>query len=86
MQEWRIQTELKKQYKVQEVSADTPIEAGKYDVVMAVMPSSLTQPQLQNFVDYVKTGKPVLIFDDPLPVFDGALQMAPRLRNRLRVE
>ncbi len=81
LQEWRIQTELKKQYKVQEVSADTPIEAGKYDVVMAVMPSSLTQPQLQNFVDYVKTGRPVLIFDDPLPVFDGALQMAPRLKK-----
>lgn len=79
MPEWRIQTELKKQYKVEEVSPDTPIEEGKYDVVMAVMPSSLTQPQMQNFVDYVKKGKPVLIFDDPLPLFDGMGQTAPRL-------
>ncbi len=76
--EWRIQAELKKQYKVEEVSPDTPIADDKYDVLMAVMPTSLTQPQMQNFVDYVKKGRPVLIFDDPLPVYDGMGGSAPR--------
>lgn len=79
LSEWRIQTELKKQYRVEEVSADTPIDEKKYDVLMAVMPSSLNPSQMQNLVDYVKKGKPTLVFDDPLPIFDNAGQMAPRL-------
>ena len=79
LSEWRIQTELKKQYRVEEVSADVPIDDSKYDVVIAVMPSSLNPSQMENFVSYVKKGKPTLVFDDPLPIFDGAGQMAPRL-------
>jgi len=77
--EWRIQTELKKQYKVEQVAPDMPIDDKKYDVLMAVCPSSLTAPQMQNFVAYVKKGKPTLVFDDPLPYFEGAGQNAPRL-------
>lgn len=73
--EWRIVTELKKQYKVEQVMADSPI-VGDYDVLIAALPSSLTEPQMQNFVDYVKQGKPTLIFDDPIPLFD--LRSAPR--------
>lgn len=74
--EWRIVTELKKQYNVETVSAGAPIDESKYDVVVAVMPSSLTQNDMQNFVEYVKKGKPVLIFDDPLPATNPSL--APR--------
>lgn len=74
--EWRIVTELKKQYNVETVSPASPIDETKYDVVLAVMPSSLDQNGLQNFVDYVKKGKPVLIFDDPLPATNP--QLAPR--------
>ncbi len=77
--EWRIQTELKKQYKVEQVPADAPIDEKKYDVLMAVWPSSLNPQQLQNLVTYVKNGKPTLIFEDPLPYFDGQGQNAPRL-------
>ena len=73
--EWRIVTELKKQYKVEQVMADSPI-TGSYDVLLAALPSSLTEPQMQNFVDYVKQGKPTLIFDDPVPLFD--IRSAPR--------
>jgi ABC-2 type transport system permease protein len=74
--EWRIVTELKKQYNVENVSPASPIDETKYDVVIAVLPSSLGQSQMQNFVDYVKKGKPVLIFDDPLPATNP--QLAPR--------
>ncbi len=56
--EWQIVSELKQQYNVKEVSPDSPIEEGKYDVLMVVMPSSLTQPQMNNLVDYVKKGHP----------------------------
>jgi ABC-2 type transport system permease protein len=78
--EWRIVTELKKQYKVIAVSPDAPIE-DEMDVLIAVMPSSLTDPQLPHLVDYVKSGKPTLIFDDPIPTWSidgmGSPTMAP---------
>lgn len=67
--EWRIQRELKKQYKVVEVSPDSKI-VDEIDVLIAAVPSSLTDPQMANFVDYVKSGKPTLILDDPLPLID----------------
>jgi ABC-2 type transport system permease protein len=75
--EWRIISELKKQYAVEQVPADGPI-TGSFDVLIAAMPSSLTEPQLTNLVDYVKRGRPTLIFDDPLPVFSPGLSLAPR--------
>lgn len=65
--EWRIVAELKKQYNVETVNAGGPIDDKKYDVLLAVLPSSLSDKDMANFVAYVKKGKPVLIFDDPLP-------------------
>lgn len=73
---WQIVTELEKQYIVKDVSADSEITAD-VDVLIAVLPSSLTQPQMDNFVNYVKDGNPVLIFDDPVPVFSRGLEGAP---------
>ena len=66
--EWQIVTELKKQYDVEEVSPSTEIEAEKFDVLLAAMPSSLTDVEMDNLVNYVKSGKPALIFDDPFPL------------------
>jgi ABC-2 type transport system permease protein len=78
--EWRIVTELKKQYNVIAVSPDAPIEE-QMDVLIAVMPSSLTEQQLPHLVDYVKSGRPTLIFDDPVPAWSidgmGSPTMAP---------
>ncbi|MBK96768.1 MAG: ABC transporter permease [Planctomycetaceae bacterium] len=69
--EWQIVTELKKQYEVVPVSADLPISTEDFDVLIAVMPSSLTDPQMDNLVAYVSAGNPALIFDDPFPLSMG---------------
>jgi len=76
--EWRIVQELKKQYKVEEILPDHPIDE-KIDVLIAILPSSLTQPQMEHFLNYIRSGKPTLIFDDPLPVFGRGqgFQLAP---------
>ena len=66
--EWQIVSELKKQYDVKEVSPTSEINSEDFDVLMAVLPSSLTAPEMDNLVDYVKSGKPTLIFDDPFPM------------------
>lgn len=41
----------------------------KIDVLIAVLPSSLTATQLDPLVDWVKAGQATLIFDDPWPFF-----------------
>lgn len=106
--EWRLVSELKRQYAVREVSPDKPIlvkgaskpaepekkdekaagdkgpqasEEEPVDVLIAILPSTLTQEQMKNLVDYVKAGGPALIFDDPAPVFVG-LQHSPNLPNK----
>lgn len=66
--DWRIITELKKQYDVEEVSPNNEIDGEKFDVLMAVLPSSLTESQMDSLVTYIKSGKPALIFDDPFPL------------------
>ncbi len=80
--EWRIVSELKKQYNVVSVSPDSEIDKDKIDVLLAVMPSSLTEPQNANFISYVKAGKPTLVFDDPIPYTfsrGGLVEVAPRM-------
>ena len=80
--EWQIITELKKQYNVISVSPDAKIATDEVDVLLAVMPSSLTEPQNVNFIEYVKAGKPTLVFDDPLPLSvnrGGLIETAPRM-------
>ncbi|MEQ8765147.1 MAG: Gldg family protein [Planctomycetota bacterium] len=76
--EWSVVGELKKQYEVERVdpAADYPADL---DVLLAILPSSLNQEQMDRFQDYIEAGNPTLIFDDPLPL--GArgelLAMAP---------
>ena len=69
--EWQIISELKKQYNVEEVSPSSEIDGEKFDVLMAVMPSSLNDAEMSNLVTYVESGKPTLIFDDPFPLAMG---------------
>ena len=80
--DWQIVQELRRSYLIEAVSPDAEIDAQKFDVLLAVMPSSLTEPQMTNLIAYVNTGKPVLIFDDPYPIGSnpaGRITTAPRL-------
>ncbi len=63
----QIIDELEKQYEVVQVDPSKPIE--KFDVLLAVQPSSLAQPQLFNLVQAVRSGQPTAIFEDPAPMF-----------------
>jgi ABC-2 type transport system permease protein len=64
--ESQLVTELKKQYDVVEVDPSKPITE-KYDVLLAVQPSSLTPEEMENFVAAVKAGQPTAVFEDPYP-------------------
>lgn len=61
--------ELKKQYNLVQVDPNNPITE-KYDVLLAVQPSSLSPQAMDNFVACVKTGQPTAIFEDPFPYFN----------------
>src|SRR5262245_46014667 len=65
-EESKLITELKKQYDVVEVDANRPIKE-RYDVLMAIQPSSLSPAAMENFVAAVKSGQPTAIFEDPFP-------------------
>ena len=70
--EWKVAQELKKQYDVKAVGPEELVTSN-VDVLVAVMPSSLTDPEMQQLVDYINRGKPTLIVDDPFPVFSPNL-------------
>lgn len=65
----QIIDELEKQYDVVQVDPSKPIE--KFDVLLAVQPSSLAQPQLFNLIQAIRSGQPTAIFEDPAPVFQA---------------
>ena len=67
---WPIIEELEKQYEVVEVDPAAPIEE-RYDVLLAVQPSSLSPEHMENFLAAVRTGQPTAIFEDPFPLFAG---------------
>lgn len=81
--EWGIVTEIKKQYDMVSVSLDVPVTE-ELDALIVAMPSSLTQPQMDNLLAYVRGGGPTLLFDDPFPGFNPGLapdrpKEAPRM-------
>jgi ABC-2 type transport system permease protein len=64
--ESQLVAELRKQYDVVEVDPSKPI-TDRYDVLLAVQPSSLTPDEMENFVKVVADGQPTAIFEDPYP-------------------
>ena len=75
----QIIDELQKQYEVVQVDPTNPITE-KYDVLLAVQPSSLGPEQMTNFVTAVKNGQATAIFEDPFPFLasDVPGTMAPK--------
>ncbi|MEW6744698.1 MAG: Gldg family protein [Planctomycetota bacterium] len=71
---WDIVRELELQYKVERVAPGEDYPEG-LDVLVAAMPSTLTQEEIDRLAKYIKSGKPVLLIDDPYPV--SAPGMAP---------
>ena len=61
--------ELEKQYNVEDVDANNPIDVDKYAALVCVQPSSLSPEQFANFLEAVRQGAPTAIFEDPLPWF-----------------
>ena len=72
--EWSIVSELRKQYEVARIApaADYP---GDLDVLVAVLPHTLSAADLARLTAYVQRAKPTLIAVDPLPAFN--LQLSP---------
>ena len=73
-QDWSIVPELRKQYEVVRVppGRDYP---DNLDVLMAVLPNTLKQEELDRLAAYVKEGKPALLLVDPLPAFN--IELSP---------
>jgi len=70
--DWSIVEELRKQYEVVQVPPGQDYPAN-LDVLLAALPNTLEQDQLDRLTVYVKSGKPVLLVVDPLPAFNPDL-------------
>ena len=71
-QPWAVVRELDKQYELRSVSAKSPITED-IDGLLVVLPSSLTQPEMDNLSDWIARGKPTLLLIDPLPMINPSL-------------
>jgi ABC-2 type transport system permease protein len=71
---WSVVEELKKQYEVVQVNPRASISE-EVDGLLIVLPSSLTQEEMDNVLAFVRTGVPTLLLDDPLPIVN--LSLAP---------
>lgn len=71
-QPWAMTEELRKQYDVVQVQPqeDYPNDL---DVLLAALPNTLTQPDMDRLSDYIASGKPTLLLTDPLPSFNLTL-------------
>lgn len=79
---WSIIRELQKQYEVVRVNPAEPI-TDNIDGLLVVLPSGLTQAEMDNLADYVLSGRPTLLLIDPLPIVDVALSpVIPRDAQR----
>ncbi len=66
---WSIVAELRKQYDVVQVPAETDYPEG-LDVLLVVLPNTLQQDGMDRLVEWAKAGNPLLLVVDPLPAFD----------------
>ena len=62
--EWSVVAELRKQYDVVTVTPDGPIDQD-LDALLVILPSSLTQEEMDHVQATIETGKPSLLLVDP---------------------
>ena len=72
---WSVVEELKKQYEVVQINPRAAITE-EVDGVLAVLPSSLNQEEMDNLLAFIKEGTPALLLDDPLPIVNMGLAPA----------
>lgn len=66
-QPWPIVEELRKQYEVVQAEPGQPLDED-IAVLVAALPSSLTQPQMDMLAEQIQKGTPTLLLVDPLPI------------------
>ena len=64
---WAIVDELRKQYDVVQAYPGSPIDP-EIDVLIAALPSSMAQEQMDILEDYIASGGAALLLIDPLPI------------------
>jgi ABC-2 type transport system permease protein len=74
---WPVVEELKKQYEVVQISVEAPITEA-LDGILVVLPSSLSQAEMDNLALSIEGGTPALLLVDPLPVIDTTLAPSER--------
>jgi ABC-2 type transport system permease protein len=79
---WQILTELRKQYEVLEIEPATPVE-GTLDVLIVVLPSRLSQSELDLVEARIRQGTPTIVLVDPLPALDIRLAPAAQMAGDL---
>ena len=77
--DWSIVAELRKQYDVQRVPADSDYPAD-LDVLLAVLPHTVTDEELERLANHVGEGHPALIMLDPMPAFN--IELSPQIPPR----
>ena len=77
--DWSIVAELRKQYDVQRVPADSDYPTD-LDVLLAVLPHTITGEELERLANYVGEGHPALIALDPMPAFN--IELSPQIPPR----
>ncbi|MCM8536524.1 MAG: Gldg family protein [Lentisphaeraceae bacterium] len=75
---WEVVQELRKQYEIVEVSADSDYPSD-LDLLLAVLPSTLAQPQMDRLQTYMLSGKKTMLMCDALPV--DMVHMSPAQRH-----
>ncbi len=80
--DWPAIEELRKQYDVVKVAKNQPAPAD-IDALIIPQPSSLSDAELKHTLDYIRSGRPALILEDPLPMMNPGLSTTePREATR----
>lgn len=79
--DWPIIAELRKQYTVERISPGAAYPTS-IDVLLVAQPSTLNDEQLSLLLTWIGSGKPTLIFEDPLPLINPTIATAEPRQQR----